>query len=96
MKPRLELYNHLEEGRLSPSVADALARAVRGQAVFHQAVQCIAHRRAAQPQVAGDGLFLELLAGAVMPADEPLPQNLVRLVFHVLHFSCTRVGRWVG
>ena len=28
MKPRLELYNHLEEGRLSPSVADALARAL--------------------------------------------------------------------
>ena len=28
MKPRLELYNHLEEGRLSPSVADALVRAL--------------------------------------------------------------------
>lgn len=28
MKPHLELYNHLEEGRLSPSVADALARAL--------------------------------------------------------------------
>lgn len=28
MKPRLELYNHLEEGCLSPSVADTLARAL--------------------------------------------------------------------
>lgn len=29
MKPNLELYNHLEEGRLSPTVADALSGALK-------------------------------------------------------------------
>lgn len=30
MKPHLELYDHLKEGRLSPSVADALTCALKG------------------------------------------------------------------
>ena len=35
MKPRLELYNHLEEGRLSPSVADEMCIRHSPQAPEH-------------------------------------------------------------